>query len=436
MRLALELGALGAWALVVRSGQSGALPRTLVWSGGIAVLSVAALRSPVGSQDVWSYVMEGRMLAIHHASPYIHRPADYGGDRFVELIPAGWRSSRSPYGPLFVAVSAVGALMAGNSVLSNRLVHQGMAALALLGASALHEHRGRATTPAYLLLNPVCLAIVNGGHNDLLVGVLLTVAIDVAVHAATDRHRGVSCGALLSAAVLIKLTALVPVVVVLVWLVRTSRRAALAASFTIVAFTTLAYAAAGGRPAFMALAAGRSRVSRASFAGITSSLFSSSHAGLARGAPLAAALIGVVVGVVLVGKAARRTRGATPTAAATRAVTTFLSTAPFVLPWYAGWALPMAGEAPASRSSRGLNVVATALFLAYTEAPGSSAGPLSRVLACLPVLGMCLFALWTSYSNFRRASGDRAQDRSQLADELRGRGADDELTRRLDEQGI
>ena len=435
MRLALELGALGAWALVVRSGQSGALPRTLVWSGGIAVLSVAALRSPVGSQDVWSYVMEGRMLAIHHASPYLHRPADYGGDRFVELIPAGWRSSRSPYGPLFVAVSGVGALMAGSSVLSNRLVHQGMAALALLGAAALHEHRGRATTPAYLLLNPVCLAIVNGGHNDLLVGVLLTVAIDVAVHAATDRHRGVSCGALLSAAVLIKLTALVPVVVVLVWLVRTSRRAALAASFTIAALTTLAYAAAGGRPAIMALAAGRSRVSRASFAGITSSLFGS-HAGLARAAPLAAALFGVVVSMVLVGKAARRARAATPTAAATCAVATLLATAAFVLPWYAGWALPMAGEAPASRSSRGLSVVATALFLAYTEAPGSSAGPLSRVLAWLPVLSMCLLALWTSYSTFRRASGDGGQDRSQLADELRGQGADDELTLRLDEQGI
>ena len=55
-------------------------------------------------------------------------------------------------------------VVAGGSVIANRLVHQGLAAVCLIASARLHERRGRPLAVPFLVMNPMCLAIVNGGH--------------------------------------------------------------------------------------------------------------------------------------------------------------------------------------------------------------------------------------------------------------------------------
>jgi hypothetical protein len=95
---------------------------------------VAVLTPPHGSTDMWSYVMYGRVLAVHHASPYLHAPASYPADPFLHRVSSGWRSARCVYGPLFVGIAALIALVAGHSALAARIGFQGMEALAVVAA--------------------------------------------------------------------------------------------------------------------------------------------------------------------------------------------------------------------------------------------------------------------------------------------------------------
>ena len=70
-----------------------------------ALLVVAVVIAPVG-HDIWSYAMYGRIVSVHHASPYTHVPADYPHDPLLHLV--GWRRTPSVYGPGFVGLAALG----------------------------------------------------------------------------------------------------------------------------------------------------------------------------------------------------------------------------------------------------------------------------------------------------------------------------------------
>ncbi len=378
-RLLLEVLALVGWINLMRVGQRRGLPTRLVWLGGVVLLGVASYKVPVGSQDLWSYVMQGRMIVVHHASPYVHRPVEYTTDRFVSFVPPGWQVSRSPYGPLFSLVSAVGSAGAGNSVVANRLVHQGLAAAALSSAAMLHSRRGRSRAVAFLVLNPVCVAIVSGGHNDLLVGALLVFAIDSAVRVNGRRSRAVACGLLLAAAALIKLTSILAAVAVVGWFVRRAdRRSALITAAVAGAMSGLAYAVSGGVRAFQPLLSGGSRVSRASVLGVIDRV-----SGRAVLPGTVAVAIAAGSAAVVLAQSRRWHNGDSPTPVSTAVVVAFLATAPFVMPWYFGWVLPMAAESKDSWASRGATLLSAMVFLAYTEPPGRSTGGLSTVLAWL-----------------------------------------------------
>ena len=380
LRLACEALALAAWFAMLHVGARLGVSRRLAWATGLALLGVAISKRPIGSQDVWSYVMQGRMIVVHHASPYVHRPTEYAADRFASLVPLGWRSSRSPYGPLFSVVSAVGSLIAGSSVVANRLVHQGLAVACLVAVARLHERRARPLAVPFLVMNPMCLAIVNGGHNDLLVGAFVMFAIDAGVRSNESRSRAAACGALLAAAALIKLTAVVPAVAVLIWLVRRwGRRVALVAAATFLALIGAAYVAAGGLRALRPVLAGGSRVSRASAAGVVDRAFG--HETIAAHLAVLMTVLGVVIALVVSTRSRPRN---SPTEAATATVLTMLATAPFVLPWYTGWMLPAAAESTRSDATRSATLWSAMLFLAYTEPPGRSSGAMSTALAVLP----------------------------------------------------
>src|SRR5437588_3527591 len=148
------------------------LDRRAVLGLGAVVLVVAVAAPPRESRDLWVYAMYGRMVAHHQVSPYRHVAAEFPHDPWAAKVPHGWRQTRSVYGPLFTGVSAAAMAPAGDSFLAGRLFFQLLAAAAVAGCLWLIERRTRsAAALALLALNPVVIvSVVNGGHNDALVG--------------------------------------------------------------------------------------------------------------------------------------------------------------------------------------------------------------------------------------------------------------------------
>ncbi len=126
-------------------------------------------------------------------------------------------------------------------------------------ALALRRRPGGAAAAAFLILNPVVVATVNGGHNDVLVGAAILAAVTVA-----DRRRLVAAGMLIALAALVKVTALVAVPAIVVWLVRRgqTREAPRFVAASMVPFA-IGYVAFGGLPALDGLQKSAGWMSRA-----------------------------------------------------------------------------------------------------------------------------------------------------------------------------
>jgi len=204
VQLPLFIVALAAFAVVfLAERRTPFLNRRLVVGASAALMLVAVLTPPTSSKDIWAHVMYGRIVSVHHASPYVHVPADYPSDPTVARMAPAYRHTPSVYGPAFTAVSAAGTAVAGESPLAQRLFFQFLSGLAVMLALLLLARRGADTGAlAFVGLNPIVIAIVGGGHDDLLVGV----AVLAGVLAARDR-RAVWAGVLVGVAVLIKVAA-------------------------------------------------------------------------------------------------------------------------------------------------------------------------------------------------------------------------------------
>src|SRR5204862_3159906 len=138
-------------------------------------------------------------------------------DRFLRLVAPGWRHARTVYGPLFTAASALIATIAGRSAVAARVLFQAASGLAVLVSGFLLNRAGapRWAVPA-VLLNPLLIVgVVNGGHNDALVGLFV-----VSAAIAADRGRPVGAGLLLAAAMGIKAPAVLAAAALAVWLWR------------------------------------------------------------------------------------------------------------------------------------------------------------------------------------------------------------------------
>jgi hypothetical protein len=334
-----------AWFALSRAERHGhgLDPRLLaVAIGGLLLLAVAL--PPRGSRDLWSYVMYGRMVSHHASSPYLHVPNDFRNDPFFHRVAAGWRNTPSVYGPVFTAIAAFGSFVAGGSALVARVFHQGLAALAVVVALRLIWSRTRSTAAVALLgLNPlVIVSVVNGGHNDALVGLAL---LGATLLATTDRPG--SAGVCLALGALVKFTALLAAPVLLVWIAyRIGRRAA--ASFAVATAVTvvLAYVMAGWA-AVTALGTNGGMVSRASLWDLPLTLLGARSRLVPGGwnphwTDAAAAVSVILVGAIVLAVAWRRRHDRDPAGAVALALGAYLVVGMYVLPWYVVWMIPVA----------------------------------------------------------------------------------------------
>jgi hypothetical protein len=202
-------------ALLVVQRRTLALNRWLVVAASAGLLVTACAFPPRQSADVWAYAMYGRVDAVHHADPYVVPPITFRDDPFLPLMGKHWWTSRSLYGPAFTAISGEVVRLTDDSPLRARAGFQALAALAVLGCVALLLV-ARPRDPmaaAFVGLNPfVIVAVVNGAHNDALVGFF---ALAAALLAA--RRMDVPAGAAAGLGALMKIVGVIPMGIVALW---------------------------------------------------------------------------------------------------------------------------------------------------------------------------------------------------------------------------
>jgi hypothetical protein len=346
-RVAAAILAFGAFGALFSPRVRVTLTRARVLIVAGALLVIAVLAPPVGSHDLWSYAAYGRLVSTHHVSPFTHVPAAYPHDPMFHLIARGWRHTGSVYGPGFVAMSAVGTAATGGSQLATRLFFQVLEAAALGAALLIIWRRTRDPLAlAFIALNPALIVVVNGGHNDIVVGLALLAGTLLL----TDGHPR-EAGLVLGAGALVKLVLVLPLGALLIWAWRRrGPRAAVEVGATASALLLGAYLAAGGLEALGPLLRASRQHSRSSLWQIATQWLASpldvhrsTLFAIEGGAALALITMVVVLVVLSATRGAARPASDESTGAivAGTAALVYLLAGAYVLPWYSAWALPV-----------------------------------------------------------------------------------------------
>ena len=147
-----------------------------------AVVAVMVSLTPVGSSDVASYAVYGR-IAAQGGDPYVTTPLAWGERPYLDPVGTMWKNQPSVYGPVATALQAFAARIGGPHVGTTVLVWMVLNGLVFLGVGVLllrtSDDPVRATL--FWTANPVLiLALVAGGHLDTLVAAAAVGAIQVA----------------------------------------------------------------------------------------------------------------------------------------------------------------------------------------------------------------------------------------------------------------
>jgi hypothetical protein len=344
------------------------------------VFAFAVATPPRTSNDLWSYTMYGRIVSVHGASPYAKVPRDFRSDPFFARLSPVWRDRGSVFGPVWVGFSATATSVAGDSPFASRLFFQVTAALAAAAILALVWRRTR--SPAALVwlgLHPVVAVAVNGGHNDLVVGLGILVAALVLASG-----RSAVAGVVIGLVALIKLTALLALVGIVAWLWRRrDRRHAAMAVTTAAAVVVIGYAPVLGSALHVAGGADHT-VTAGSLWNTLAEMFVGHDAGRALAHPLAAnttldalfyASI-VVVAAITCYASWQFGRRSSPAPAVGAAAASYAIGAEYTQPWYAIWALPALAEREPSRLAWLVWLQAAFLLAAYKLPIHASGSPL------------------------------------------------------------
>jgi len=342
----LVVVAAGCFFLLLRTEtRRRSLPCWMVFGVVSVLMAIAVALPPRTSNDVWAYSIYGRIVTAHNASPYTHSPEEYPTDPYFARAKRGYHNIRSVYGPVWTGLSAGVMEAADENKTAARLLFQAIAALSVLGAVALLWRRTKdAAVLAFAGLNPVVAAsVVNGGHNDALMG------LSVLGGAFAAPAHPIVAGLVLGAGASIKVVGFLPLgaVVVWAWCRRGVRHAAtlLASALTLI---VVGYMLAGGLSVLQPLDRGSRLVVGHSFwfyprrwiaAALQSTGLTRVRALEGAGHQIAFMGTGVVLLATLIVVLARF-RKQRPERLAGASLAPYLFGAQYTLPWYPAWMLP------------------------------------------------------------------------------------------------
>lgn len=174
----------------VRAGGPGAPRRGDLMRAGLSWAVPLALAPPLFSRDVYSYLAQGA-VAARGLDPYRVGPVALGmDDPLTRSIPALWRSTPSPYGPLFTQISRAVTTVTGDDVVAGVLAQRGIAllgwAMVIWALPRLARRAGADPNRALWLgaANPLVLFhVVSGAHNDALMLGLMLAGLEIGLRA-------------------------------------------------------------------------------------------------------------------------------------------------------------------------------------------------------------------------------------------------------------
>jgi dolichol-phosphate mannosyltransferase len=371
----------------------------------LAPVVVAIVVVPRFTGDLWSYAMYGRILGVHHLSPWTHVPAAFPHDPLLHLVGGTWRHTPSVYGPAFTALSATGASILGPAALPSRVFYQGLSAIVLGGSGWLIWRRTRsAAAVAFLTVHPlVVMYLVNGGRNDILVGVAMLAAVALA-----SGNRPAAAGVVGALGALVKVTGVVGIVALVVTTAaRGERRAPRRMVTAAVAVFSIGYLVAGTTALLAPMQTAGALYSRGS-AWTTLPLL-----GLTRpSAHVALAMLALLVLIVIV----RHAKSDAATAVAASLGMLSLAAA-YTLPGYAAWGLPAAALDHRSRVARIVAGTGIALVVMYEILRHPFAGTAGSALHIVARVGgpLVLVALVVALLRTRNQS---PKENAAMSDEL------------------
>ena len=297
------------------------------------VIQLIPLAGPLlVSTDAWTYWEYGRIAAIHDGDPYVDVPSEFPDDPAYDKAGADWRDTTSVYGPAFTLVSEAVALAAGSSAAAAAWIFKVLAALGVLACTLLAARLARDKPYAAALVgwNPLfAIHFAGGGHNDSL---LVALTMSALVLAAAGRRQW--AGAAWALGILIKWIPLVFFALRALAARATKRRVghlgfALTIG-TVIALATWRYGVDWIRSAGPLA---RNVEEQSSYA-LPHRL---EQLGLPHGLTLALAGVGLAAGLLWLAREARRGNVRLGLAGCL-----LLATTPWLTPWYAIWALPLA----------------------------------------------------------------------------------------------
>ena len=312
-----------------------------------AAIQLAPLAAPLLlSTDAWTYWEYGA-IANEGGNPYRDTPAEHPTNPAFEHAGADWRDTVSVYGPAFTLLSQLVAALAGSSEHVAAWTFKTIAAASMLALTVLAARLARngAFAAAFVGWNPLlAIHFAGGGHNDAL---MLALVLGALVLAAAARPRGAAI--LWPLAILVKWIPVVFFALRVLEAKRAGRRVA-HVTFAVTAAVAVGLATLLYGPHWLRavgpLAANAEGQSGYALPHRLEQL------GLPHRLTLVLAAVVLVVGLVWL---ARRARRGEPALA--RAGCLLLVTTPWLVPWYAVWAVPLA----AAEEDRRAQVAAFAL---------------------------------------------------------------------------
>lgn len=344
--LAALAAAFAAYLLALRLLAGRRLRLAAVGALAVAIQLLPLAAPLLLSTDAWTYWEYGA-IANGDGNPYLDTPADDPANPAFEHAGADWRDTTSVYGPAFSLFSQVVAHAVGSSEDAAAWTFKVLAALAMLALTALAARlaTNRAFATAFVGWNPLlAIHFAGGGHNDALMMALVLGAIALA---AAGRRR--AAAVLWPLAILVKWIPLV-FFALRVLDARTARRRVAHGVFGLVAAAV--FALATWQYGLNWLRASGPLAENAE--GQSSYAFSHRLEQLGLPHALALVLAAVVLfgGLALLAREALRGR---PHLA--RAGCLLLVATPWLTPWYAVWAVPLA----AAEEDRKAQLVSLAL---------------------------------------------------------------------------
>jgi hypothetical protein len=181
------------------------LPLRTIVIAVVALHVILLLSPPMQLTDLFNYLGYARLGALHHLNPYTHTIRQELFDPVYGF--SSWHNLRSPYGPLFIALTyplALVSLPIAYWAVKLATVVVALAFIALVGQIARQLGRDPRFAVAFVAFNPIFLIYaLEGFHNDFFMLAPMLGAISL-VLARRDRSAGV----VLMLAVAVKFTAI------------------------------------------------------------------------------------------------------------------------------------------------------------------------------------------------------------------------------------